>query len=188
MTRRLRIEDLPERPPEVQRKLSTFGDAVRATDDLGAVIRAHIHVEHELIAYIEARLKPDGLLAHLDKHFELDYDRRVKLALAVGLDAKFKSALTYLGRVRNQFAHRLEATLSVASMREFYKALDPTIKKLVQEQRPEPLQRFSMAQRDARTQFNLIAIALWTALLVENQKDGILRQLEQRSAKTADTR
>lgn len=95
--------------------------ALTGTDALGVVIRAHIHVEHEVIAFIKARLPVPGALSLRD----LDYDRRVKLALALGLPDEFSKALSFLGKLRNTFAHDIDATIGEQEANNFAQAMGP---------------------------------------------------------------
>lgn len=95
--------------------------ALSGADALGVVIRAHIHVEHEVIAFIEARLPVPSALSLKD----LDYDRRVKLALALGFPDEFSKALSFLGTLRNKFAHDLDASIGEQEANNFAQAMGP---------------------------------------------------------------
>lgn len=104
-------------------KQGRFHAALLGEDELGIVIRAHIHIEHEVIAYINARLSPPGAIDALN----LNYARQVKLALGLGLSAEFKFALRSLGTPRNKFAHRLDAKLDEQEASNLERALGPAI-------------------------------------------------------------
>jgi hypothetical protein len=112
----------------VERQLA-LNQSLLGEDILGVVIRAHIHIESELIEFIQARLRPNGALDALD----LDYKGRVKLALALGIPAEFKPVLNNIGSLRNKFAHRIDASLTEQEATNFYNALSPNAKRIANE-------------------------------------------------------
>ena len=61
-------------------------------DSLGVVIRAHIHIEHELTEFIKSRLSPPSALDAIS----LNYAGRVRLALHLGLKPNEKRLLISL--------------------------------------------------------------------------------------------
>lgn len=105
----------------IESRRAAFQEALLGDDELGVVIRAHIYVEHELIAFIRATMSPPEALDAI----KLDYEGRVKLAMALGLPAHFKPALSFLGTLRNSFAHRLDATLTKQEANGFAAAMGP---------------------------------------------------------------
>lgn len=100
-------------------KLDAFTAVLLGEDTLGVVIRAHIYIEHQLIEFIEARMSSPEVIDALD----LTYTRRVKLALALGLPSEFKAQLHFIGTLRNQFAHRLDAEIGQQEADAFEKTL-----------------------------------------------------------------
>jgi hypothetical protein len=64
---------------------------------LPMVLRAHLHIEEELIAFIRAQ-------GHPEKAIPSGYARLVELALTLGLPEEFRNQLVVLGRLRNRFA------------------------------------------------------------------------------------
>lgn len=62
---------------------------------------------------------------------QLDFSQRVSLAVAVGFPKEYASALMYLGKIRNKFAHRLDTKIDNSSMKNFYKSFSPTQKSLI---------------------------------------------------------
>ena len=150
--------------------------ALTGTDALGVVIRAHIHVEHELIAFIEARLPEPGAL----KGIGLDYDGRVKLASALGLPEEFRTALSFLGSLRNKFAHRLDATITEQEANNFAQAMGPgkvtateayraTHAKLDDREKPIPFSRLPPMDRVV-----LLCQTLWAgiAIVAHHAREG----------------
>ncbi|MFG1317684.1 hypothetical protein [Xanthobacter autotrophicus] len=103
----------------LQDQMAAFNKALLGEDPLGVVIRAHIYIEHQVIEFIRARMSPPEALDAL----ELDYAGRVKLALALGLPAEFKAALSFIGTLRNQFAHRLDAKIDKQTANSFEVAI-----------------------------------------------------------------
>jgi hypothetical protein len=95
---------------------SVFLDALRREDSLGAVVRAHIHVEARLIELIET------LVASPEHLPRLQYEQRANLAVALGLDPRLLPALKAFGHLRNTFAHRLDVELTMAMVDSLFEA------------------------------------------------------------------
>lgn len=91
----------------IQERQAAFNTALLGDDPLGAIVRAHIYIEHEVIAFIESQVKERKALDAM----KLDYDGRVQLAIALGLPQNLKPMLSCIGKLRNRFAHRLDAKL-----------------------------------------------------------------------------
>jgi hypothetical protein len=116
---------LPEGYVEgVEKRNEAFLQALDGEDDLGMVIRAHIHVEHELREFIVAVAAQPAEL----KLSEYDYASTLKLALALGLKPSLKAGLTSLGTLRNKFAHRLEMKLTEQEASQMYATLSSEYK------------------------------------------------------------
>ncbi|TXN07011.1 hypothetical protein FV222_03680 [Methylobacterium sp. WL103] len=98
-------------------------DALHATlfreDELGIVIRGHIHVEHELIDFIRMMISPPEILSALD----LDYKDKCKLASALGLHKALQAPLKFAGSYRNRFAHNLGVDITQQDADNFHSAL-----------------------------------------------------------------
>lgn len=98
--------------------------ALDGEDDLGIVIRAHVHIEHELKEYIlTVAPKPEHI-----KPSDYDYDGLLALAFTLGLSAELKPALSAIGNLRNKFAHRLDMALTKHEANNLYRALSAKIK------------------------------------------------------------
>lgn len=103
----------------LQDQMAAFNKALLCEDALGAVIRAHIHIENQVDEFIRAKLaRPEALEA-----LRLGYDARVKLAWALGLPEEVKAALTFIGTLRNQFAHKLDAVIDKQTVNKFATAM-----------------------------------------------------------------
>jgi hypothetical protein len=105
-----------------------FYAALRSEDDLGMVVRAHIHIEHELRNFILAAAPKPAQV----KFSEMDFEATVRMALILGLHPEFKSALIGVGRLRNKFSHRLDMTLGDEEVKNLYNSLGPQAKEVVQ--------------------------------------------------------
>lgn len=153
-----------------------FFRALQSEDELGLVIRAHIHIEARLVEFLALLADAQSL-----EKMALDYSQRVHLAVALGLKEEDAKGLHALGTIRNAFAHRLNSTLSDDRVTNFYKALGPGEKETVQQayERTEK----QLGQHDGKKfgdlapkdRFILIAVALQAVLVLairEVQKRG----------------
>jgi hypothetical protein len=94
-----------------------FYNSLRGEDPLGAVVRAHIHIEARVYQVLMA-LTPYP--SHLPKN--LRYEQRVRLAVALGLNEKILEPLKVLGFIRNDFSHRVDVILSDAMVDRLWEA------------------------------------------------------------------
>lgn len=136
-------------------------------DEMGAIVRAHIRIENLLIQTIESLLPRPKYL----KKLNLDYDGRVTLALALGLKEQFGPPFRALGKLRNNFAHKLDTSLTKQVVANIYESLGADDKKQVQEcfkrikdenEETRHVKRFS--DLEPGDQFKLIAITLWAVV------------------------
>jgi len=152
-----------------------FFDALRAEDPLGAVVRAHIHLEARLSLVIEA-LTPDP--QHLPR---LRFEQRAKLAVALGLHERILPALIKLGDIRNAFSHRLDVTLTDEMANELYEAFSQDDKEIIVQAQQTTSAQFpdeglpAFEESDARSKFIMMAVALDKFLQTAEQeaKDGL---------------
>jgi len=100
---------------ERQLELTKF---LMAEDPLPVVLRAHIHIEEELVAFITGQ-------GHPKKAVPSKYAHRVELALKLGLPDEFKKQLAVLGALRNRFAHRANAAIETSDAEKFDAAHEP---------------------------------------------------------------
>jgi hypothetical protein len=101
-----------------------FADLQRE-DDVGLVLRGHLHIEHQLVVLMSAFLPA----AAKCKWGKVSYRAKVELAYGCGLPADVKACLESLGSLRNDFAHTLTATVSRQSVLELYNALSDRLRK-----------------------------------------------------------
>jgi hypothetical protein len=88
-----------------RKRIEALAEVLRAEDDLGKIVRAHIHIEHELREVIFLVAPNPMQLKSFDK---MEYADKVQLALVLGLNAELKPALNATGNLRNNFSHRLD--------------------------------------------------------------------------------
>jgi hypothetical protein len=107
--------------PEIDQ---SFYQHLIAEDELGVVVRAHIHIEASLTEFVEARTPfPE----HLPR---LTYEARLRLACALGLKRDHFDALKILGDIRNSFGHRIDAKLTDPKINELFSKLPPDTRQL----------------------------------------------------------
>ncbi len=155
-----------------------FIESLKGEDELGVVIRSHIHVEAKLIEFL-------SLLADtkaLDK-MELEFFQRVNLAVALGLKEQHAKGLLALGKIRNDFAHKLGSSLTDSRVKNLYEALCPTDKAAVQdayrltESQLKQHHGKNFQSLPPRDRFVLIAVALQSLLIVA------IHELQNRNSK-----
>ena len=104
-----------------------FVSLLMGEDELGVVIRAHTHIEASLNELLH-------LFLPFPKFFEemnLGYAQKVRLACAHGLKKQHLAPLLALGKIRNEFAHKLNAKLTKDRVSQLYSALSPDDRKMV---------------------------------------------------------
>lgn len=149
-----------------------FLEVLNGEDDLGAVIRAHIHIEAHLNTLIESNFRSPGYLSKLD----LEYHQKVKLALACGLSPDFESPLNVLGTIRNNFAHKLDTSLGPNEAQSLYNSFEGGDKQVMQGAYQRTKKKIdtkgpkSLTRLEPKDQFILIAISLRAALLSEIER------------------
>ena len=107
---------------------SAFIAALMGEDELGVVVRAHIHIEAVLLQLLDRMVADPAPLKKMD----LDYAHRVNLALALGLKPQYGPPLLALGSLRNAFAHRPDTKLSKDRVDNLYKSLAADDRQVVQ--------------------------------------------------------
>ena len=140
-----------------------FLSDLQAEDDLGAVIRAHLYIEYFTDQILELVVpKPDLL-----KPLKLDFDGKVNLLVALGVDPEIKKPLSALGLMRNKFAHRPNYKLDMSEINNLYESLGPSDKELVhscynnlRQNHPDMSGAPAFKNLTEKEQFVLLAIAI----------------------------
>lgn len=146
----------------------TLYESLKSEDDLGAVVRAHIHIEAALTELIESQLVAPE---HLQK-MDLEYHDRVKLALACGLNERFAGPLNALGTLRNNFAHKLGMKLGANEVNSLYEAFGSEDKDKIQQSYQRTKKRIkdkvpkSFSKLEPKDRFSLIAITLQSIVVL----------------------
>lgn len=155
------------RQNDYETRQAAFNEALMGQDELGAIIRAHIHIEHELIQFIEKHLKVPKAL----KDMQLDYNARIHLALALGLKPSLSSPLKAVGTLRSAFAHKLGAILSEGKAKDFYKSFDAEGKRVLQQAYNRTHQQLGTAKPPKVASLGpkdlciLCLVVIWAALI-----------------------
>jgi len=142
-------------------QLNDFEKALFGEDELGAVVRGTIHVETKLLELIGLLVEDESYIRRLN----LDFSQHVNLAVALGLNAEYAKGLRAFGKLRNDFAHKLDTVLSKERVHSLYEALASREKHLVQQSyllTDDPKPPFN--DLPPKDQFVYIAVALHTLL------------------------
>ena len=98
----------------------SFIKAIQNEDALGAVVRGHLHIEAGLNDFL-------GVVTPFPEHLpDLSYSQKVGLACAFGLKEEHAPPLRALGKLRNDFAHKLSSELSSNAIQNLRSALGKT--------------------------------------------------------------
>jgi len=87
-------------------------------DELGVVIRAHIHIEEYVDKFFAIKIDDCNYLAKI----KLEFSEKVLLALSLGLDKEFQKPLMVISKIRNKFAHKTDSTLTESDVNNLYKS------------------------------------------------------------------
>lgn len=98
---------------------SKFIQDLQREDDVGLVLLGHIHIEHQLIELISEVL-PFPERCDWQK---INYATKVAFAHSCGLPERLRDPLVKIGKLRNDFAHRLDAALSMEGVMALYNGL-----------------------------------------------------------------
>lgn len=97
-------------------------------DELGAVIRGHLHIEHALNELLKRQMP---FFDRLDK-LNLDYEVKVVLAVAIGLNSIYEQPLKGIGLIRNKYAHKPGFKISESDTNNLYKTFSADDKTIIQ--------------------------------------------------------
>lgn len=153
------------RPPTPEQ--ADLIEILTGEDELGVVIRAHILIESQLLNLFD-------LLVPYPKHLEkvrLGYNQNVDFALALGLKPQYGPPLKRFGKIRNDFAHRPDTSLSDKHVNDLFGALDPQDRQVVLRCTVSTNRKIGRStdvafrELDRKDRFTLIVVALHAALL-----------------------
>jgi hypothetical protein len=165
-----------QRMKDRQERISALAEALTAEDELGAVIRGHLYIEHELNEFIKARLPLEAFEALTAMRIE--YDKKITLAVSLGLPSEFKNALRKLGEIRNAFAHNLDATLAEDNVGSLFRVFAAEMKSITHQSYAQAYKKMPATQQpkdisnlEPRDKFSLYVVQLWSALCYFNMPD-----------------
>jgi hypothetical protein len=105
-----------------------FNADLQNEDDLGAVIRGHLHIEHALNELLKRQIPFFERLERL----HLDYEVKVGLAIAMGLNTDYEQPLMGIGLLRNKYAHQPGFKISKSDTNNLYKTFSCDDKAIIQ--------------------------------------------------------
>jgi murein L,D-transpeptidase YcbB/YkuD len=145
-----------------------FISALLGEDELGVVVRAHTHIEASLNDLLSRLVKDQKFL----KDMQLDYAQKVRLACALVLKSDFASSLLSIGKIRNDFAHKLDASLDAERVASLLKTFSPENRDLIYTTYHITLNKNSKTEKSSfktftpKDQFILMAVSLKAMLVV----------------------
>jgi hypothetical protein len=80
-----------------------FFDDLTREDDLGLVVKAHLHIEHQLAEFIQLSM-PSRERCDWTR---VGFAAKLEIALGLGLPDQLRKPLEAVGKLRNSFAHNL---------------------------------------------------------------------------------
>jgi hypothetical protein len=87
-------------------------------DELGIIIRAHIHIEEYVDKFLILKTEE---YKYLEK-VKLEFSEKVLVGLSLGLDEKFYSPLIVISKIRNKFAHKTDSSLTQSDVNNLYES------------------------------------------------------------------
>lgn len=91
-------------------------ETLKTEDEIGKVIRTHIHFENAINHFLFIALeKPQNL-----KNVKLDYYGKINLAACLGLPEDIIKPLISIGKIRNSFAHNLDNKIDTDKINNFF--------------------------------------------------------------------
>jgi len=96
---------------------AAFLSSLLGEDELGVVVRAHIHIEAQLNELLRVMVSAPDLLPRMR------FEQRVNLAGALGLDPGALPPLKELANIRNAFGHRHDVSLTTGMVQQLWDAL-----------------------------------------------------------------
>lgn len=147
--------------------IDEFMEVLNGEDELGAVIRAHIHIEALLLELLGLLVKDEEALRKLN----LEFSQSVDLAIALGLGPEHAKGLRAFGKLRNEFAHDLNSKLSDTRINNLYESLSAADKEVMQQAYARTNSQLGVSPPSFRNltskeKFVLIAVALRAMLQV----------------------
>lgn len=145
-----------------------FIQVLTGEDELGIVIRAHTHIEASLNELLELMVPYPKFIDEMN----LPYAQKARLACALGVKKQHLPPLLVMGKLRNTFAHSLNAKLTKERVDELYNCLskdDRTVVHMSYERTKTQMLRErgpDFRKLDPRDQFILMAVSLKALIVI----------------------
>lgn len=153
--------------PELLAKRDAYLKVLQGEDLMGVVIRAHIYIEHQLNDLLDAAVADARAL----KGLNLDYNGKVTLATALGLDRSYRPMLSCVGKLRNSFAHNLDAEVGPQQIADLKTAMgrhyDVAQQSLALTDKKMGNPPRKLSSLDAREHLLLMLITIWSAIATQ---------------------
>ncbi len=111
------------------KRIKALMAVLQKEDDLGKVVRGHIHIEHELHDFVFFAAPSPDQLKRFDK---MEFADKVEVALVLGLSPELRSPLNSTGALRNKFAHQLDMKIGEQETKNLIATLSPVAKQRLQ--------------------------------------------------------
>lgn len=150
-----------------------FFEALNRDDELGCVVRAHLHIEYLVDKLLAHHFPEPSAIARL----HLDYADKVIVLEAFGYLPNLTKPLSAIGSLRNDFAHKLDYGLTKDRMDGLYNTFDSEGKQIIQEsyQRTRKNSEESvprkMGQLSPKDRFAMYAVNIHSMLALGYRKE-----------------
>ncbi len=144
-----------------------FHEDLQSEDELGAVIRGHLHIEHALNELLRRQVPAFESL----KKLKLEYESKVILAIAMGLNMDHENPLKCIGHIRNKYAHRPGFKLTKSDTINLYETFATEEKNVIQDTYKTTIRYFDkenipLKEQEPIDQFKLLAVVIRHILMV----------------------
>ena len=143
-----------------------FHEALNNEDELGSIIRVHLHVEYQINEILSKLVQNTE---HL-KPLNLDYNGKVNLICALGVSSEYKTVLTTLGNMRNKFAHNPFYKITKVEVNNLYKTLPSSDKDILQRNYEKIKKGKEYKKLGPKDKFVLIAIIIRHIVIAINDR------------------
>jgi hypothetical protein len=146
-----------------------FQNALNREDELGRVIRAHLHIENLVDRLLLLKFsKPEVF-----QKMRLEFSARVMLLEAFGYGRMLTMPLAAIGNLRNDFAHKVDFALTSERMEGLYNSFDVEGKEIIQQsyrrtrtQMPETNAPHTMKSLKPQDRFTFYAVSIHAMLVI----------------------
>jgi hypothetical protein len=139
-----------------------FREHMEGSDELTVIIRAHLYLEHILIqTLIDAFVQP-----HFSDISRIGFPARLSLCIALGLLApEWRDPILRVNNMRNNVAHKLDATISNDRKAEFWALLPAFLQEALRETKTE-----IKTEDDITIGYMLTGLVLYTDISRQQRK------------------